>query len=982
MSTQLLLRFMGDPPPLYGTPLKRSGGRSRTARRKPKRRKIKKLADTVTDRRLGLWRKQIDEETGQKRAVYVSLSGEVHRSLGQALRAQSEDSRLLEGDGMWGINDVVMAPVRRGRDGKGLQIPSLGTNRLSLSFWGLPESLVKSYAVNAKIESLFEWQADCLERFTKEEISMKSSNPAETASSDPQTVGSPSFFQIYTAPTSGGKSLVAEILLLRRLLYSGRRALFVVPFVAICREKCNYFKRVWGAAGIHVQEFHGGATEAWVEGVDVAVCTAEKANALLNRILISGGGTVGCQVDGGQICPFPENLEIGTIVIDEFHSVVTDESRGHLIEGLMVKLKLLRNIQERAGQVRGISMIAMSATLPDLPILGDWLDAEVFSGNFRPVNLQFSVKLGKRIFSIGSQGAGGDGVAGSLPFREMHACNSEDPEGLGELIRETDGSVIVFCASKKWCQTCAGMLARVGVGNCENESLSVQGRSQLVAALRLTPGGSSSVSVDFEKMLMAGVGYHHAGLTVEQRTIVETGFRAKHLKVLCATTTLSAGVNLPCKRVVLRSVGVLFPGGGEGSFSLARERLLQMAGRAGRTGFDVSGDAVVLVKDVKEAEWVRSLLGVGGRDRRSEGKEISRFSDSTTCSQRPVIGSMFKGSKAGKLLLECVGTGLLRNSEEISRFFLPALLSPAAFPDSAVQSMLSYLSENRLLLIGTGACKVEQAAELEGCIPDKKESQILSLTPLGEAVAFCAMQPEEAANVFVELRSAARCLRLEGNDFQVVLLSVPPSAPGLIGNDLDVWGLINAEMGSSVIGRVLRVEISRVRQSQKTEPGTSALLAKRIFCALILHELQTSDIAAVSRKFLLPLGTLQTLQGSSASFCGMLISFCERLRLWSLASAFRSVLPRLQFGVGAHLVALSQVPEVFPGRARALYEGGVESVEALANSDPVHIAMIFGKIAPVEGGALTAQLWELRKAAMRAVRGAKEILRGRGEMGG
>jgi replicative superfamily II helicase len=76
------------------------------------------------------------------------------------------------------------------------------------------------------------------------------------------------------------------------------------------------------------------------------------------------------------------------------------------------------------------------------------------------------------------------------------------------------------------------------------------------------------------------VAYHHAGLTHQERAIVEEGFSCGALLVLAATSTLAAGVNLPARRVVLRSLWQ-----GVGPVSCAQ--YLQMVGRAGRAGVRV-----------------------------------------------------------------------------------------------------------------------------------------------------------------------------------------------------------------------------------------------------------------------------------------------------------------------------------------------------------------------------------------------------------
>ena len=117
----------------------------------------------------------------------------------------------------------------------------------SLAAWGLPDLLLHRYKQFAKIQSLFPWQVDCL---LHEEGSVLS--------------GRRNF--IYSAPTSGGKTLVAELLMLRKLsqimilgdprLHSRKTIFFIVPFIALAEEKSEYFRKIWQDMNITMKTFH------------------------------------------------------------------------------------------------------------------------------------------------------------------------------------------------------------------------------------------------------------------------------------------------------------------------------------------------------------------------------------------------------------------------------------------------------------------------------------------------------------------------------------------------------------------------------------------------------------------------------------------------------------------------------------------------------------------------------------------------------
>lgn len=121
--------------------------------------------------------------------------------------------------------------------------------------FGLPAGVCQRYRANG-MTKLYPWQSECL---------------ASEGVLDGRSL-------VYCAPTSGGKTLVAEILMLRKTMLQSKKALFVVPFVSVAAEKTSGLTALLGQS-CKVQGFYGGVGEINdLENTDIAVCTIEKAN--------------------------------------------------------------------------------------------------------------------------------------------------------------------------------------------------------------------------------------------------------------------------------------------------------------------------------------------------------------------------------------------------------------------------------------------------------------------------------------------------------------------------------------------------------------------------------------------------------------------------------------------------------------------------------------------------------------------------------
>ncbi|WP_224333367.1 ATP-dependent DNA helicase [Haloprofundus halobius] len=362
---------------------------------------------------------------------------------------------------------------------------------------------------------------------------------------------------VASIPTASGKTLIAELAMLSSVQRGGK-ALYIVPLRALASEKKAEFER-FEQFGVDIGVSTGNydSTSEWLATRDIIVATSEKVDSLVrnNASWIS---------------------ELTCVVADEVH-LVDDRHRGPTLEVTLAKLRKINP---------GLQVVALSATVGNAEEVADWLDASLVRSDWRPIDLKTGVHYGNAInFDDGSQ-------------REVSVERGE--KQTAALVADTleeGGSSLVFVNSRRNAEAAAKRLADVS-----DAALTPEERDHLAdLAAEIRDVSDTETSADLARTVAKGAAFHHAGLAPDHRSIVESAFRDRLIKVVSATPTLAAGVNTPSRRVVVRDWR-RYDGEFGGMKPLNVLEVHQMMGRAGRPGRDPYGEAVLLAKNTDEMD--------------------------------------------------------------------------------------------------------------------------------------------------------------------------------------------------------------------------------------------------------------------------------------------------------------------------------------------------------------------------------------------
>ena len=385
------------------------------------------------------------------------------------------------------------------------------------------------------------------------------------------------------SPSGSGKTLIGEMVSLNSIFEGYGKAAYLVPLKALATEKYKEFVRNYAPLGIKIEISIGDydLPPEDLMAADLVIMTYEKLDSMIRSQARSLRDV------------------FGALIIDEIH-VMGEAGRGPRLESLIV----------RASRVLGdLQFVGLSATIANPVQLNEWIaglghDITLLISRTRPVPLEYKVLLSR---------------------------NDHDAMvGIVQDAAKNGGQCLVFTRSRKQAELVARQLARTTRDLLSQDT--TEARSSLAFGIKRTDKFS-----DLPGLVLRGVAYHHAGLSATEREAIEHAFRNHIISVICCTTTLSAGINMPARAVILSDYKQFVvketqvadkdrftkhPSCGDMMIRpLPRNTFHQILGRAGRPGFDTTGTGYIIARTPAEETFIKEHYFT------TEGEELKPLYD-------------------------------------------------------------------------------------------------------------------------------------------------------------------------------------------------------------------------------------------------------------------------------------------------------------------------------------------------------------------
>ncbi|BAZ31686.1 DSH domain-containing protein [Cylindrospermum sp. NIES-4074] len=385
---------------------------------------------------------------------------------------------------------------------------------------------------------------------------------------------------VVCAPTGSGKTLVGEYAIYRALS-RGKRVFYTTPLKALSNQKLRDFREKFGSDQVGLLTGDASINRE----APILVMTTEIFRNMLYGTPI---GQIGISL-----------VDVEAVVLDECH-YMNDRQRGTVWEESIIYCP------------REVQLVALSATVANSDQLTDWLNrvhgpTDLIYSDFRPVPLEFHFCNPKGLFPLLNESktkinprlSKRGGKKGK--FEKGRTGRPEAPSivyTLSQLEQRDMLPAIYFIFSRRGCDKAVAEVGDLWLVNNEESQIL---RRQIDDFLNRNPEAGRSGQI---APLYRGIAAHHAGILPAWKVLVEELFQQGLIKVVFATETLAAGINMPARTTVISTLSKRTDNGHR---LLKASEFLQMSGRAGRRGMDLQGHVVAVqtpFEGAKEAAYL------------------------------------------------------------------------------------------------------------------------------------------------------------------------------------------------------------------------------------------------------------------------------------------------------------------------------------------------------------------------------------------
>lgn len=674
---------------------------------------------------------------------------------------------------------------------------------------------------------------------------------------------------LVTTPTASGKTLIAMMAIVKAL-EKGAKAAYLTPLRALASEKRDDLlvleqieingrkPRVMAATS----DYDSGGKE--LAKADVIVLTNEKMDTLFRHNAEWLG-------------------EIGLFVSDEIH-LIGERERGPTLEMMLTKIR--RHYPKS-------QIVALSATVANSDELASWLGCESVESDWRPTKLlegvydygviRFSDNTKLKLEGSGIQG----GAAVDIAIDSL----------------ANGGQALIFAETRKRAVSLAAKAAEGVHRLLDKQTKELAAKASMDV---MSKGDDTELTKTLSQLVNKGVAFHHAGLGPSSRKIVEDSFRSGVIKVLTATPTLAAGVNLPARRVVIASI-LRYDSDYGGNVPISVLEYKQFCGRAGRPKYDKAGEAVIAVSESSVS-----------------GDEL--YEHYVMGSPEP-IRSQLSSDKAVRFhLLAAIATMPGMKKQEIHELFEATLFAQqyrSASVSFKVDSALEYLEQEELA---------------------KSKNDRYIATEFGKRTSLLYIDPLTA----VEFRNALKRVDLK-NARQTHTLGFLH----LITQSADFYPKLSLRKKDFE-------EVSLLIQKRGEEPlySMTEYDCSRSFWALAEWLEETGDRVLSDRMGVEP-GDMHRVVEISDWLAYSLYEVAKLVRREDLLPELYNLRTRIRYGVKEELLPLVALEGIGRVRARSLYAAGFATVASIAKAPKATLAAV-SKIGPVVAEKLKDQLGKKR----------------------